>query len=108
MPAIEVERQMLPMLGEPESGRAVLQPRPAADRAVRARPPHLRRLRAVHPVPDDEQGVGRQHDPGRTDRVHVRREQLVSVHAATTCRGRTRRSAAPAASPPASRPPTRR
>ena len=81
MPAIEVQRQVLPILRQPQSGGALLQPRPAGDRAVRARSPDLRRLRAVHPVPDDEQGVGRQHHPGRTDRVHVRRQQLVSVHA---------------------------
>ena len=66
---------------EPEPGGAFLQPRAAADRAVRARPPHVRRLRAVDPVPDDEQGVRRQHHPGRADRLHVCRQQLVSVHA---------------------------
>ncbi len=73
--------RLLPILGQPESGGAILQSRIAVDRAVRPRPSHVRRLRAVHPVPDDEQGGGRQHHSGRTDRLHVRRQQLVSVHA---------------------------
>ncbi len=69
------------MLGSPNQGARFYNPELPADRAVRARPPHVRRLRAVDPVPDDEQGVGRQHDPGRPDRLHVCRQQLVSVHA---------------------------
>ena len=66
---------------QPEPGGAVLQPRTAGHRAVRARPPDVRGMRTVDPVPDDEQGVRRQHDSGRADRLHVCREQLVSVHA---------------------------
>jgi len=59
---------------QPESGGAFLQPRFTVERALRPRPPHLCRLRAFHPVPDDEQGRGRQYHPDRTDRLHVCRE----------------------------------
>ena len=81
MAIIEIERQILPMFGSPNQGARFYNPGVAGDRAVRSRPPHLRRLRTVHSIPDDQQGVGRQHHPGRTDGMHVRREQLLPLHA---------------------------
>jgi hypothetical protein len=81
MATIEVQRQILPILDSPNQGARFYNPELPAIRAVRPRPPHVRRLRAVHSVPDDEQGGGRQHDSGRTDGLHVCRQQFVFVHA---------------------------
>ena len=81
MATIEVQRQLLPLFDSPNQGARFYNPELPSSRAVRPRPPHLRRLRALDPVPDDEQGVRRQYDPGRTDGLHVRREQFVFVHA---------------------------